>query len=182
MRANIENKGFRLRWKTIWDNTSPANWKAFLATNNGVTQGVLRNRITAIQADPNTKPAMAASYRNFVSGLCENYCKKWIEMPGDDVYEEMYGDFTDISAQSILDEFFNESTTTFIPSRITDVLYEQFYSLLSRFIAPTTTPLSLVNLCRMTLKAMGPSKLIDLFRSISDTEIRERLFHVKCDE
>ena len=91
----IENEGFYIRWKNIWEDGFPHQWNSFLFSNATKTESKLRQNIEKEQAREGVKKFKTASYKKFVSSLYQKYCENWCEIPQDDIYEAMYSSFAE---------------------------------------------------------------------------------------
>ena len=169
----IENEGFYIRWKNIWDDGFPHQWNSFLLSNATKTESKLRQNIEKEQAREGVKKFKTASYKNFVSSLYQKYCENWCEIPQDDIYEAMYSSFAETCGNIVLKDY----RSALIPSWVTDIILEEFYHLLNKYIS-TFNPKSLVHQCRSVLKRGESAKLISLFQTTTQADIRKCLFHI----
>ena len=172
-RAKIKNEGFHIRWKNIWDDGFPHEWNSFLLSNATKSQSKLCKNIEKEQAREGEREFKAATYKNFVPNLYQKYCENWCEVPQDDIYEAMYSSFAETCGNVVLKDY----RSSLIPSWVTDILEEEFYHLLDMYIS-TFNPTSLVHPCRSVLKKGESAKLISLFQTTTQADIRECLFHV----
>ena len=70
-RANAENVGLRVRWKTVWDQEYPHAWTSFLAQNRESVEIEMREVLHNGMAQ--TPHFVTASFTNFTNGIGENF-------------------------------------------------------------------------------------------------------------
>ena len=102
-RADVENVGFRVRWKTIWDHEFPHAWTSFLKKTNESIQSELRRALRDGMAQ--TPSFVSASLTNFTHGIGEKYCKTWRDQPTEHILDEFFASFKNICATPVLREF-----------------------------------------------------------------------------
>ena len=154
-------------------------WMAFISSSLSNIESNLSNSIAKLETDSGKKP-VALPYQIFASDIYQNYCRNWCDSPGDDVFAEMHDIFFNKCKHVVLKE---HGYSSLIPSWVLNIVTEEFFSLLNRYIVDLTpNPLSLVQLCRKVLSTNDPSVLINLFRSIEKQDLRECLFHICCSD